>query len=199
MSKIIYLTNSGSTIVDDIDYDYLTRWDWGNNGSGVTRSTTINGKDITIYMHRIIAARMGLNIEGLNIDHKDRNPYNNQRLNIRTSTRSENSINRNSNKNNTSNYKGVTWNKRLEKWHAKIMKDGKHYHLGYFDNSEEAARAYDLKALELFGQFALTNFPKREYKGLKTHKDTLRKIKNAIGTENWLIHGNLTSEETHVS
>jgi hypothetical protein len=38
------------------------------------------------------------------------------------------------------------------------MKDGIRYHLGYFEIEEKAARAYDRKALELFGEFARTNF-----------------------------------------
>ncbi len=32
-------------------------------------------------------------------------------------------------------------------------------HIGYFDNEEEAAKARDKKSLELFGEFAILNFP----------------------------------------
>jgi len=40
------------------------------------------------------------------------------------------------------------------------MKYGKNYALGYFNDEVEAANAYDLKALELFGEYAKPNFVK---------------------------------------
>ncbi|KKM22422.1 hypothetical protein LCGC14_1625440, partial [marine sediment metagenome] len=43
---------------------------------------------------------------------------------------------------------------------AKITRNAKNYFLGRFDNEIEAAKAYDAKARELFGEFALLNFPK---------------------------------------
>jgi hypothetical protein len=52
----------------------------------------------------------------------------------------------------------VSWEKRVEKWRATITFNRKQIHLGAFDDESEAARAYDRKALELFGAFAKTNF-----------------------------------------
>ena len=43
----------------------------------------------------------------------------------------------------TSHFKGVSWNKSHSKWLARIRIDGKLTHLGYFDDEEAAARAYD--------------------------------------------------------
>jgi hypothetical protein len=40
------------------------------------------------------------------------------------------------------NAKGYTWNKPAGKWQARLMKDGKHISLGYYDNKEEARSAY---------------------------------------------------------
>lgn len=55
--------------------------------------------------------------------------------------------------------KGVSWNKRREKWQADIGMSGKRKRLGRFNTAEEAARAYDEAAKELHGEFARLNFP----------------------------------------
>lgn len=60
----------------------------------------------------------------------------------------------------SSRYVGVHWHKENKKWVAQIRpKDRKICHLGYFDTEEEAARAYDRKARELYGDKARLNFP----------------------------------------
>jgi hypothetical protein len=60
-------------------------------------------------------------------------------------------------------YKGVNWSgSRTRRWQARIMRYGKRVFLGNFDSPEEAARAYDAAARELFGQHARLNFPEPE-------------------------------------
>jgi hypothetical protein len=56
----------------------------------------------------------------------------------------------------SSHFKGVSWNKRQNKWMANIHIDGKKTTLGRFDDDESAARAYDEVAARL-GRFV--NFP----------------------------------------
>lgn len=91
------------------------------------------------------------------IDHINHDPSDNSWANLRDCSRSENHRFRRKFKNNTSGYKGV-WEKR-GRWIASLTYERRRYHLGTFDTREEAARAYDDKALELFGEFAKTNFP----------------------------------------
>jgi hypothetical protein len=55
---------------------------------------------------------------------------------------------------NTSGHKGVSWYKRDKKWRAKININNKAIHIGYFDNLEDAATAYQAAALKYFGEFA---------------------------------------------
>ena len=54
-------------------------------------------------------------------------------------------------------YKGVTWYKKTCKWQVTIRFQGKKFHLGYFTNEIEAAKAYNKAALESFGEYALLN------------------------------------------
>ncbi len=58
----------------------------------------------------------------------------------------------------TSKYIGVSWFKRDGCWRAWITINKKQIHIGYFNSELEAALAYDKKAIELHGEFAVTNF-----------------------------------------
>ena len=77
---------------------------------------------------------------------------------MRFCTRKENQQNRSKNKNGTSIYKGVCFDKKANKWKARIKHNGQRIHLGYFTNESDAGRAYDRKANELFREFAVLNF-----------------------------------------
>ena len=57
-----------------------------------------------------------------------------------------------------SRYRGVSWNKRLEKWRADITIKGNQTTLGYFDDEREAALAFDVEARRL-GRDGRVNFP----------------------------------------
>jgi hypothetical protein len=104
-------------------------------------------------MHRVIAARMGLDLSEI-IDHMDGNGLNNSRSNLRAATNAQNLQNRGKQKNNTSGIKGVSWDKARSKWAAEIRSQGKRYHLGRFDTKEEAAEAYRKAAKKLHKEFA---------------------------------------------
>jgi hypothetical protein len=57
----------------------------------------------------------------------------------------------------TSTFKGVWWDEQRKKWSAYIMKDQKKLHLGRFIREIEAALAYNIAAIRLFGKFARLN------------------------------------------
>ena len=58
-------------------------------------------------------------------------------------------------KNNTSGYRGVS--RRGRRWLSRIIYNRQHFSLGCFNTKEEAALAYNEKAKELFGEFAVLN------------------------------------------
>jgi len=88
------------------------------------------------------------------IDHKNTDSLDNRFDNLRSVTCAQNSRNRTKQSNNTSGYKGITWNNMAHKWQPKIQKDGVFYYLGTYENLDEAVEVYRKKAIELFGEFA---------------------------------------------
>ena len=57
----------------------------------------------------------------------------------------------------SSQYKGVSFHKKSRKWRAEIKFNGSAIRLGHFTNEEDAARAYNAKAIELCSEFANLN------------------------------------------
>lgn len=151
--KLIKLTLGKFAQVDDEDYDYLNQWRWYAKKSWNTfyarRQTIIDGKRVTIIMHRLIMNTPS----DLQVDHIDHNGLNNQRNNLRNCTNQQNSLNRNLYKE-SSKYLGVRYcdsgkNQGLFTAHMRP-----YLHLGFFKTEEEAMIAYNNMAVKLFGQFA---------------------------------------------
>jgi hypothetical protein len=88
------------------------------------------------------------------IDHIDLDRSNNSFCNLREATRSQNSANTPLRRDNTSGYKGVKWNAKLNKWRACIQYNNKQYHLGCFEYIEDASKAYACAAERLHAEFA---------------------------------------------
>ena len=60
--------------------------------------------------------------------------------------------------NNTSGYRGVTWDASKKRWKAQIGVGGKVVNLGKFREKDEAARAYNSAARYYLGEAAELNF-----------------------------------------
>lgn len=126
--KKIKLTQGKYALVDDQDFDWLNQFKWCFSGDYAVREKL--GK--RIYMHRVTNKTP----EGLETDHINRNKLDNQRINLRTATRSEN--------NHNTEAKGFTFDKINNKWRARIYVDYKEIHLGRFGTKEEALLAYQV-------------------------------------------------------
>jgi len=104
------------------------------------------------YVHRLVACAFIQNSNDKQcVDHKDNNRTNNNISNLRFATSKENNQNRKLSSKNTSNIKGVHFDKRRKKWRARIMIDGIRIHIGYYDNLDDARTARVNRANEAFG------------------------------------------------
>ena len=152
--RFIPLTQNKFAIVDDFNYEWLNQWKWYVNNRGYAFRQIKRGNNTkTIMMHRLIVdAKIGQLS-----DHINHNGLDNRNENLRICDRFQNQHNRKPNKNTSSKYKGVSFDKKRKKWYVKIECKGKRYRLGRFDCEIEAAKAYDAKARELHGEFAYLN------------------------------------------
>ena len=149
--KTIPLTIGVSAIVDDEDYEWAMQWNWFRDGDGYAQRTGPGRKRIA--MHVEIAKRAGLPPSPM-YDHRDLNPLNNCRGNLRPCNKSLNAANSRKRPFCTSKYKGVTWNRRERKWKSRITVMNKEISLGTFTDEREAASAYQTAAVKHFGEFA---------------------------------------------
>jgi len=164
-AKLLPLSQNKFAIVDADDYDRLNKYKWcvsrarhTNYAMRRTKGKRVKGKRVNrklVLMHRFIMNAP----RHLVVDHRNHNGLDNRRENLRLCTRAENSRNRRPFRLNGSKYKGVSWDKERKLFVASIRCNGKYYHLGRFKSEIKAAKAYDKKARELFGEFAYLNFP----------------------------------------
>ncbi len=159
MSKQIPLTQGHVAIVDNEDYEELMQYRWHIDahpqGPRVMRTTPvdIHGKQGGVLMHRqIMDAPLGMDV-----DHHNHDQLDNRRANLRVCTRSQNMANMRKRPGCSSRFKGVYLEKRTGRWVARIRVNLQMIALGTFEQETRAARAYNVAAIEHFGEFALLN------------------------------------------
>ncbi len=157
----ISLTQGQTAIVDAEDYEKLSGCKWYVIRKGRTfyaeRADRGGRKKRNIPMHRQILDEPA----GKCIDHINHNGLDNRRANLRIVTQEQNNWNKRKKSGNcSSQYKGVSWQKSSGRWKTIIVYRGKWIFIGYFDDEVSAAKAYDAKAQELFGEYAALNFGK---------------------------------------
>lgn len=122
---------------------------------------SVNGKPLKFLAHRIVANAFLADFDNsLCVDHIDGDSLNNDPSNLRMMTLHENNMAFKKRMTGASNkYRGVLWVERYKGYVARIKKNRKAIHIGYFKDEEEAARAWDKKAVELGFFNEALNFP----------------------------------------
>lgn len=154
--KLIPLTQGQYAIVDETDFEWLSRWKWHACWSSCTgtyyadRGTSKTGN---IRMHReILGLPRGDNRQ---VDHREPgNTVDNRRKNIRIATRSQNQANIRVHKASASKLKGAHFNKRRDRWYSTITVSGKRIYLGSARSARVAHELYCSAARKYFGEFS---------------------------------------------
>lgn len=141
-----------TTLIDDEDIVKIKDYKWFRNDNGYARGYK-HWKEKYVYLHRIILDAA----PGEQVDHINGNRLDNRRENLRITSQQQNTFNSGLKSNNKSGYKGVMLRKDTKRWSASITHNYKEIMLGCFDTKEEAAEAYNRKAVELFGEYARLN------------------------------------------
>lgn len=153
----IPLTQGQVAIVDETNYRALAAYKWYAYWSPSNKTyyarrnqTEKGGKRVTVLMHRVVLSAQA----GKEIDHINGNGTDNRKTNLRVATCSQNCQNQTAKASNKCGFKGVCLHPRNRNWVAKIMREGRSYHIGVFDTPEEASAAYAEAAKRLHGDFA---------------------------------------------
>lgn len=139
----------------DVRKEWNTRHAGKKTGHHGSPYCTLRINDCAYKAHRIA----WLYIHGampFEIDHIDMDTKNNRISNLREVTKSQNQWGKSIQKNNTSGYKGVCYNKRNQSWQAGIKINGKNKALGQYKTPEAAHAAYCKASAELRGEYGRT-------------------------------------------
>lgn len=148
-------TSKGEVFYFDLeDYNLIKDYCWYKHREYFVAK--INGK--SIGLHKLIMNDLENQYD---IDHiKTENKFDNRKLNLRKTTRRQNSYNQKLSKNNTSGVTGVRWHNRDKTWEAWIKVDYKNEYLGRFNSFEDAIKARKKAEEKYYGEYSYDNSQK---------------------------------------
>lgn len=150
----IPLTRGAVALVDAADFARFGSHKWYLHSSGYAARR--NGSAGVHILHRAIAGVA----PGVLVRQENGNKLDCRRSNLKVGTRSQLMQETGRRRGpRVGRFKGVSWNGRDRKWLAQIHYDAKDRFIGYYGTEEEAAAAYDRRALAVFGSDCYLNCP----------------------------------------
>ncbi len=154
----VYLPRQSKPVLLDTQ-DFCNVWqrrNWGvYRGWHVQQGHIRTGRNGTSVD---LAALIMHPVPPLMVDHINRNPFDNRRVNFRIATKAQNTQNKGKTSTQcSSRFKGVCWDVAHQKWRASICPNRRTRYLGLFADERAAAQAYNDAALRHFGEFAQLN------------------------------------------
>ena len=157
------LTRGYIAVVDDEDLDYLKQWSWYAHKTkymvyAMRGKRLPGGKQTSRMLHHEVLRLDKSLPKGYVVDHKNRDPLDCRKSNLRICTVAENNRNCRPRRNKkTSKYKGVCWRKDRKKWQVVICHQGVRYCQGQFKHELAAVNAYNQAAWKYHARFAFLN------------------------------------------
>ena len=148
-------TEKGEEFYFDLeDYDKIKNNCWCITNEGYFISTERGNRTKFVYLSRTI---MNVTDNTYDVDHINHNLADNRKSNLRIVTRTQNNMNRSLQSNNTSGVTGVCFDKKADKWCARITVNKQTFYLGWFTNFEDAVKARRDGELKYFGEYRYKN------------------------------------------
>lgn len=168
------LCQNTKVLLDAEDVKRVSEYQWSMGTHGYITS---GAGQKQILLHRLISAPKGSDV----VDHINRIKTDNRKCNLRIVDSQTNSFNRDKQSNNTSGYKGVC---QLSDgtWQAQIQHCRRALYLGTYDDVESAAKAYDIAAINIFGECACLNFDRDDYENTPYIQNHIKR-KNRLSTD----------------
>ena len=166
-------------LIDEEDVEKMKAWNVHMDDKGYLRC---NRGETRLLLHRYL-----LNVHVDNdehIDHKNLDPSDNRKANLRLCNRSQNMYNRTKWEGCSSKYIGVCWSSTHNAWRARLRVEGKLKHFGYYDSELQAGRVSDaVRRLYLDLEFAHLNFPEEVWKIAKIQERPKKVFIEQVNTE----------------
>lgn len=139
--------------VDCDDYETIKNYKWNEKyDTNYIYGTSVVDGDY-VYLHRLITKCP----DDMLVDHINGNRFDNRKNNLRIVNHLQNAMNTSLRKNNTSGIKGVSYNKKRNKWYSYITYNHKTISLGLYDTKEEAQIARQKAEEKYQGEYSYNN------------------------------------------